>query len=262
MENGKLKITDALEFIRRTIDTEDIEYAIVLGSGLGAFTDSMDEKQILKTSEIPNYPVSTVLGHEGSIVVGKLNGIKLLVFSGRIHLYEGYTYNEVVFPVETVSGLNIPKLILTNAAGCINDNFHPGDLIIISEAEDPLYKLSVEKSVKIRTSQNLNYDIIKAFERSDLKIQKGVYGFMTGPTFETPSEIRLLKKLGIDLVGMSTVPELIRSLELNIETSAISLVTNYAAGISDIKLSHQDVFDTAKKAQTNFVNLLRNITKL
>ncbi|MDA3838494.1 MAG: purine-nucleoside phosphorylase [Candidatus Delongbacteria bacterium] len=248
-----------VKYIKSKIDTTNIEYAIVLGSGLAFFTDSLSDKETINTSDIPNFPISTVRGHSGSIVVGKFNGKKIMVLSGRVHLYEGYTYEEVIFPVDIISELGISKLILTNAAGCINEKFHPGDLVMITIGKDPLEKLNNGIEDVYETSNNLNDQIKNAAENISLTLKKGSYGFMTGPTFETPSEIRLLKKLGIDLVGMSTVPEITKSIENNIQVSAISLVTNFAAGISDKKLTHQDVFDTAKLAQNSLVGLLQEV---
>lgn len=249
----------AVEYIKSKINIENIEYAIILGSGLAFFTESLSDKETMNASEIPNFPISTVRGHKGLIVVGVLNGKKVMVLSGRVHLYEGYSYGEVIFSVDIISELGIKQLILTNAAGCINDNFHPGDLVLITEGKDPLNKLNNATKNEYLTSKRLNSKFKNAAKQIPLKIKEGSYGFMTGPTFETPSEIRILKKLGIDLVGMSTVPEIMRSLDNNIEVSAISLVTNYAAGISDKELSHQDVFDTAKLAQKKLVDLLKAI---
>ena len=259
MGNLQLTIIRAVEYIKSQISAEEIKYAIVLGSGLGFFTDSLTEKQKINTADIPGYPISTVRGHKGSIGVGKLNNTKILVLSGRIHLYEGYDYKEVVFPVDIISGLGIKNLILTNAAGCINESFHPGDLVLITEGKDPLNKLKEAIEYKYSTSGSLNDIISNSAKSISLELKEGSYGFMTGPTFETPSEIRLLKKLDIDLVGMSTVPEVMRSIDNNIKVSAISLVTNYAAGISDKKLTHQDVFDTAKLAQNSLINLLKEV---
>ena len=182
-----------------------------------------------------------------------------MVLSGRVHLYEGYSYEEVIYPVGAIYELGIKNLILTNAAGCINNNFHPGDLVLITTGKDPLDKLENAIEDKYSTSKKLNDQILSAAENISLELKEGSYGFMTGPTFETPAEIKLLKKMGIDLVGMSTVPEIMRSIDNNIEVSAISLVTNYAAGISDRKLSHQDVFDTAKFAQKKLVGLLKEV---
>lgn len=253
------KVNEAIDYIKSKINTEDIEYAIVLGSGLTFFTESLSEKETINTSEIPNFPISTVRGHSGSIVVGKLNDKKILVLSGRVHLYEGYVYEEVVFPVNVISGLGISKLILTNAAGCINDAFHPGDLVLITVGKDPLHKIENAVKDEYLTAKILNDKISNAAKKISLQLKEGSYGFMTGPTFETPSEIRLLKKLDIDLVGMSTVPEIMQSINNNIQVSAISLVTNYAAGISEKKLTHQDVFDTAKLAQKKIVGLLKEV---
>ncbi|MDA3885484.1 MAG: purine-nucleoside phosphorylase [Candidatus Delongbacteria bacterium] len=255
------KIAKAVNHIRSKINTDGIEYAVVLGSGLAFFTESLSEKETIKTSDVPNFPISTVRGHSGSIVVGKLNGKKILVLSGRVHLYEGYSYDEVVFPINVISELGIKNLILTNAAGCINDNYHPGDLILITMGKDPLHKIENAVEKEYGTSNKLNAKIINAAKNISLPLNNGSYGFMTGPTFETPSEIRLLKKLNIDLVGMSTVPEIMESINKNIQVSAISLATNYAAGISDQKLTHQDVFDTAKKAQKKLVSLLKEIVR-
>ncbi|MCK4981073.1 MAG: purine-nucleoside phosphorylase [Candidatus Delongbacteria bacterium] len=253
------EIAKAVEYIRNRINTDGVEYAIVLGSGLAFFTESLSEKEIIKTSDIPNFPISTVRGHSGSIVIGKLNDKKIMVLSGRVHLYEGYDYEEVVFPVNVVSELGIYKLILTNAAGCINDNFHPGDLVLINKGKDPLNKLENAVEEEYLTTEKLNNKILTAAENISLELKNGRYGFMTGPTFETPAEIRILEKLCIDIVGMSTVPEIMQSLENNIEVSAISLITNYAAGISEKKLSHQDVFDTARLSQKNLVELLKEV---
>ncbi|NOR46333.1 MAG: hypothetical protein GQ534_12165, partial [Candidatus Delongbacteria bacterium] len=156
MDNRQLKIEKAVEYIRNKINTDGIEYAIVLGSGLAFFTESLSEKETIKTSDIPNFPISTVRGHSGSIVVGKLNDKKILVLSGRVHLYEGYSYEEIVFPVNVISELGITNIILTNAAGCINDAFHPGDLVLITIGQDPLNKIQKADKDEYLTAKILN----------------------------------------------------------------------------------------------------------
>ena len=267
--NNKIKIaTKYLKDNLKISSNDTIDIAIVLGSGLSYLDKECENRLEIKTSDIPNYPKSTVEGHRGVIVKGELFGKTVLYLSGRVHFYEGYTLEEVVFPIEIISNLGIKKVILTNAAGGINKDFKPGDLMLITDhinniSINPLDISNIEQKKNNNSiySDNLNKIIINSAKTTNLDLKKGVYAAVTGPSFETPAEIRYLDKIGADAVGMSTAPEVIRANKLSMEVSAISCITNYASGVTENKLSHQEVFETAEGVKFIFGKLITEIIK-
>ena len=276
MVNGNNKLDEAVSYLRDklNISVEDkINIAIVLGSGLSYLDKECENRVEINTIDIPNYPKSTVLGHRGVIVKGKLHGKTVLYLSGRVHYYEGYSLDEVVFPIDILSELAVENVILTNAAGGINNGFKPGDLMLILDhinniSSNPLSSENLStKNIKNNINSNKNYSnsinkiITDAAIQLKIDLKKGIYAAVTGPTFETPSEIKYLRKIGADAVGMSTVPEIIRADELGLNISAISCITNYAAGVTENKLSHREVFETAEGVKFIFGNLITKVIK-
>ena len=246
---------------------------LILGSGLGTLAELIDEPEIYPYEELPNFPVSTIEGHKGRLVIGKLQGKTVLAMEGRFHYYEGYEMEEVTFPVRVMKLLGINTIIVTNAAGAINTDFKPGDLMIINDhinlsGNNPLIGKNLDafgtRFPDMSTAYNKKYiDIVKNVANSlNIDIKDGVYAMMSGPTYETPAEIRMLRTIGTDAVGMSTVPEVIVANHSQIKVIGISCLTNMAAGILTQPLNHQEVIDTSKKAQTNFIKLMKGIIEV
>jgi len=263
-------ITEAITYIQSKILSKPT-VGIILGSGLGDFGSLVKDPIIIPTNEIPNYPISTVQGHNGKLIFGTIeNNDKkashLLVFQGRVHFYESNSLPKVIFPIEVASALGIKTLIVTNAAGGINRNFQSGDLMLIRDYinltfENPLIGKSIKASERIT-----NYFDEELMEQAKLKarelkvpIKEGVYCWTKGPSYETSAEIRMMEKLGADAVGMSTVPEVMTAVHLGIKVLGISCITNMATGISPTKLSHDEVTVTANLVKNNFSKLVSEI---
>ena len=266
------KIQQAVDFIKGKCNL-NLETGLILGSGLGAFGDMVEDKTIIPYEEIPYFPVSSIPGHMGRLIIGKANGINIIVMQGRVHFYEGYTMQQVVFPVRVLCNLKIKRLILTNAAGGINKSFEPGDLMIIRDhinlmgGNNPLIGPNDERlGTRFPDMTDVyNKEIsshIKDYS-SDLpiKVHEGVYLSLTGPTYETPAEVNMLKILGADAVGMSTVPEAIAARHCGVTVAGISCITNKAAGLTDQKLSHQEVADIGNKVAGELTKLLYMVVK-
>lgn len=249
------------------------EFCIVLGSGLGDFAEKVDTIKSIPTSSLPNYPISTVQGHEGYLHFSKYAEKKLLIVQGRIHLYEGYRISQCMVPVFVASKLNCKNILLTNAAGGVNELFKPGDLMLNSsfnginikkELADLIGVTSLEKKNQFIDfpSSAFNYLIKKASIEERITLKEGVYWYNKGPTYETPSEIQMTRKYGGDAVGMSTVHEAVYAAYLGMEVAAISCITNMAAGLSSQKLSHTEVMETAEMVKKDFERLVKKIIEL
>jgi purine-nucleoside phosphorylase len=244
--------------------------ALVLGSGLGAFARELSSPQSIPYDEIPHFPSSTVAGHAGRMVIGNFAGTTLLVMSGRVHAYEGYSAREVAFPVRVLASLGMNTLVVTNAAGAVNKAFKPGDLMIITDhlnltAKNPLVGPE-EPGLGPRFpdmteaySPKLQKICEEAAYRIGLNLRKGVYAGVLGPSYETPAEIRMLRTLGADAVGMSTVLEVIAANQMNIKVLGISCMTNMAAGILPTKLDHREVMETGERVRGVILELLREV---
>lgn len=245
---------------------------LVLGSGLGVLADEIVHAMKIKYEKIPNFPVSTVEGHEGQLVIGELNGKQVIAMQGRFHYYEGYSMKQVTFPVRIMKQLGVETVIITNAAGGINKQFEPGDLMLITDhinftGQNPLigpneYQLG-ERFPDM--SQPYNEDLIKHAElcanKLSIDVQKGVYIGVTGPSYETPAEINMFRMIGGSAVGMSTVPEVIVANHEEMNVLGISCISNMASGILDEALSHEEVIQTTEKVKTNFLHLVKEIIK-
>ncbi len=243
---------------------------LVLGSGLGAFADELASATRIPYDKIPEFPRSTVEGHAGKLVIGKLGDVPVAAMQGRVHMYEGYTPKDVVFPMRVLGRLGIRAVILTNAAGAINIEYSQGALVVIRDhinlqGTNPLTGPNDERFGPRFPDMSQAY--AKAYRkialseatRLGLTVREGVYAALQGPSFETPAEIRFLKAIGADLVGMSTVPEVIVARHMGIRVLGISCVTNMAAGILDRELSHEEVMETGERVKGEFVALVRAV---
>ena len=246
------------------------ELAIVLGSGLGDFVFSINVIKSIDTCSIQDYPESTIPGHEGKIIFGEYCGKKILLFQGRIHFYEGYSLNECILPVFVSYKLNAQKILFTNAAGGINSDLNPGDLMLATSFNGINIKKELASLISLPSiaaknnfldfpSSAFNKIIISAAEAEHIKIKEGVYWFTKGPSYETPAEINMINKFGGDAVGMSTVHEAIYAGNLGLKVSSISCITNYAAGISHKKLNHSEVTETANLVKDKFEKLVKRV---
>lgn len=261
------KLGKAAEYIRSKKTTKP-KIGIVLGSGLGVFVDQIENQVIIPYNEIPYFKKTTVEGHEGRLILGTVKGVDVVVMQGRNHAYEGIPMDEVVFPVRTLGILGIHTLILTNAAGGINLDYKPGDLILIKDhlnlmGKNPLVGPNLNEFGPRFPDMSKAYNpelraIMKNISETklDKKMHEGVYAAVMGPTYETPAEIRMFRILGADMVGMSTVPEAIAANHFGIKVCGVSCVTNMGAGIIDQTLKHEDIKHEAGKAMNHFTQLL------
>lgn len=254
-----LNVQEAARYIKEKIDIEPVA-AITLGSGLGNFTERINRQQLLNSREIPHYPSPTVEGHEGQLIFGQLKNLPVLGIQGRSHYYEGRSLEEIVFYVDLIHKLGVQYFILTNAAGGVDQELSPGDLVVL---KDYLNLTQIEKDYLNREKNPFSQKLINLAEQIaldlNIKIYQGKYGWTTGPSFETWEEIKVCRELGVSVVGMSTVPELQRAAALNLETLGISLVTNMAAGVGESKLSHEEVQKTADKAKEKYSDFISGI---
>jgi purine-nucleoside phosphorylase len=243
---------------------------LVLGSGLGAFADSLTNPNRIPYSEIPAFPRSTAIGHAGQMVIGKANDVPVAAMQGRVHLYEGYTAQQVAFPIRVFGRMGIRAVILTNAAGGINLNYQQGALVLIRDhinlqGANPLIGSNDDRfGVRFPDMTHAyasDYRKIAQEEATKLGItlQEGIYAALPGPSYETPAEINYLRTIGADLVGMSTVAEVIAARHMEMKVLAISCVTNMAAGIIDQPLSHKEVMETGERVKSSFEALLRAV---
>ena len=244
--------------------------AIVLGSGLGDFAEEFKDSVTLPYREIPGFVSSTAEGHAGNLVIGKVEGVPVLAMQGRVHYYEGYSLEEVTFPIRTFKLLDIDTLILTNAAGGVDVELTQGALMVISDhlnlmGVNPLRGPNDERfgprfpDMTHVYCREYRAAVLAAGRALGKTVQEGVYAALLGPSYETPAEIRYLRTIGADLVGMSTISEVIVARQMGIKVLAISCVTNMAAGILDKPLSHEEVLETGRRVGRDFVALLRTV---
>ena len=244
--------------------------AIVLGSGLGGFADDFEDAVGIPYEEIPGFVRSTAEGHVGRLVAGKVDSVPVLAMQGRVHYYEGYSFEEVTFPIRTFKLLGVKTLILTNAAGGINVQLTQGALMVISDhinlmGDNPLRGPNDERfgprfpDMSAVYSPELQELVVDEAKASGVEVRRGIYGGLSGPSYETPAEIHLLRTLGADAVGMSTVPEAIVARHMGLEVLGISCITNMAAGISDEPINHEEVMATGDRVRETFAELLRRV---
>ncbi|HEY4640284.1 MAG TPA: purine-nucleoside phosphorylase [Thermoanaerobaculia bacterium] len=265
------KIDEAVRYIRSR-STLQPEIGVILGSGLGDVVEAVEIETSIPYSEIPGAKASTVLGHQGRMIFGMANGRRVVVMQGRVHYYEGYEMHEVMFLSRVIGRLGIRQLVVTNAAGGVNTSYVAGDLMLISDhinlmGINPLRGPNLEGlGVRFPDMTEAYPESLRAIAREVAKeigvdVKEGVYLALSGPTYETPAEIRAFRVLGADAVGMSTVPEVIAMSHMNIPVLGISCITNMAAGILKQKLTHQEVIDTTTRVQKQFTALVLGILK-
>lgn len=240
---------------------------IILGSGLGAFADSFSDKVVIPYSELPHFPRSSVPGHAGRLVLGRVGGEPVVAMQGRVHFYEGYTPAQVAFPARVLCALGIRTLVVTNAAGGVNLGLLPGDLMAITDhlnfsGWNPLTGHNDERLGPRFPDMSTAYHpallelLQESARRTGVELKRGVYAILSGPSYETPAEIRAMRTLGADAIGMSTVPEVIAASHMGVKVAGISCITNLAAGIGDKPLSHEEVAETAERVRGVFCRLL------
>lgn len=265
------QIDEAAASIREKLPfTPDI--AIILGSGLGPLADEVENPVILDYSEIRNFPRSTVAGHDGKLVIGTVSGKHVIVMKGRFHYYEGYDMDMVTLPTRVFARLGIRYLLVTNAAGGVREDLNPGTIMLIHDhlsfmCPSPLRGPNLEefgprfKDMTEVYSKDLTAMAKQAAALVNVPVKEGIYSFFRGPQYETPAEIRGIRALGADAVGMSTVPEAIVARHSGMTTLGISLITNKAAGLGSSELNHAEVTQTAQEAERNLVKLVKEILK-
>jgi purine-nucleoside phosphorylase len=260
-------VKESKEFLEAKLAGFKPEVALVVGSGLSGVASALDKPLVIPYADVPHFPKACVPGHTGQMLFGEWAGKKVMALCGRKHLYEGGTVAEVVYPVHVIDSLGVKVLVLTNAAGGINPQFNPGDLMII---EDHINHLGVNPlagglngdggvrflDMTAAYSTRLREKLEKASEELQVPLRRGVYAATLGPSFETPAEVKAFAWQGADAVGMSTVPEVIMARHHNIEVLGVSCITNLAAGISGKKLSHEEVLEVGKAAGDKLIKLL------
>lgn len=270
---GYIMIEETLDYINEYTDNFEPEVGIVLGSGLGDLADKYCDIAI-PYSNIPHFAKSTVQGHKGQLVFANINGRKVVMMQGRNHFYEGHSMSDVTYPIKVMKKLGVKTLILTNAAGAVNKSFRPADLMVITDhinfmGTNPLIGPN-DEDFGVRfpdMSEVYNKNLIKIVDAAGrllkLDLKHGVYMATTGPSYETPAEIKMARFMGADAIGMSTVPEAIVANYCGIDVIGISCISNYATGVSTKKLSHDEVIETTDKVKAKFkelvVLLLKNI---
>jgi len=246
------------------------QIGLVLGSGLGAFADTLSEAKQVPYAGIPSFPRSTAVGHAGQMVIGNTEGIAVAAMQGRVHLYEGYTGEQVVFPVRVFGRMGVRALVLTNAAGGINLKYQQGALVLIRDhinlqGRNPLLGHNDERfgprfpDMTHAYSQTYRAAAQAEAKKLGIPLDEGVYAALLGPNYETPAEIRFLRTIGADLVGMSTVPEVLAARHMGMDVLAISCVTNMAAGIVDQPIQHEEVLETGRRVRGMLESLLRGV---
>lgn len=264
-------IEETLDYINEYTDNFEPEIGIVLGSGLGDLADKYCDIAI-PYSNIPHFAKSTVQGHKGQLVFADINGRKVVMMQGRNHFYEGHSMSDVTYPIKVMKKLGVKTLILTNAAGAVNKSFRPADLMVITDhinfmGTNPLIGRNDEKfgvrfpDMSEVYSKNLIKIVDAAGRLLKLDLKHGVYMATTGPSYETPAEIKMARFIGADAIGMSTVPEAIVANYCGIEVIGISCISNYATGVSTKKLSHEEVIETTDKVKSKFKELVLLLLK-
>jgi len=259
----KENVKQAVDYIKERVAWAP-RAALILGSGLGDFADTFDDAVKIPTSEIPGYPRSTVEGHKGFLVFGTHKNIPLMAVQGRTHYYEGYPIARVSFVVEIMAAMGIGKLVVTNAAGSVNPRYKPGDLMLIDDQVNFLFTSPLRGKPRFTDMSNpyaseLKQEVERVALEKGIPLKRGVLWVSSGPTYETAAEVNMIRKMGGDAASMSTVPEVIMAASLGMQTLGISCLTNYATGISNEKLTHEEVTITANKVKKTFIALVSAI---
>ncbi len=272
MTQLKEKLLDSSRYVKNIIGEEKVSIGMILGSGLGVMAKELSDPITIEYKDIPNFPVSTVPGHAGTLVTGYLEGKRVMVMNGRFHYYEGHSMDTLVFPVQMMKMLGIKDLLVTNAAGCVNTSWSQGDLMVISDH----IKLIADNPLRGENDENIGerfFDMSSAYSKDlralankcagkiGVNLREGIYQFFSGPSFETPAEVRFARICGADAVGMSTVPEVIAASHMKMRVLGISCLTNMASGILSEPLNHLEVLETGKKVMKTFSALVKEIVK-
>lgn len=266
------KLEQTIKYLRSLTQTIP-EVGVVLGSGLGAFANEIEKEIVIPFSQIPHFGTVSVVGHSGNLIIGTLRGKKIAALQGRLHYYEGHSMETVIYPTRVLAKLGVKKLILTNSAGGLGDGMKSGDFMIIRDhinffGVNPLLGPNMSElgprfpdmseAYNIEMSEKLH----SVFQKKGLSCHQGIYAGVSGPSYETPAEVRYFKFIGCSAVGMSTVPETIAANHLGLKVAALSCITNLAAGLSAHKLTHDEVTDTAKKSEQNFTHILCDFVEI
>ncbi|WP_425448685.1 purine-nucleoside phosphorylase [Dethiothermospora halolimnae] len=269
MDNLLIKIKEARDYIKTKTDFKP-DLGLILGSGLGTLADEIENPIIINYEEIPNFPVSTVEGHEGKLVMGTLEGKKVIAMKGRFHYYEGYTMQEVTFPVRVMKALGIDKLLVTNACGGMNKELYPGALMIIDDhinftGDNPLMGKNHDELGPRFPDMSNAYDkdlriLAKdTAKKLNIEVKSGVYASISGPYYFSKAELRMLRKIGGDTIGMSTVPEVIVANHAGLDVLGISCVTDMAIADEIESISHEEVVKVAAETRPKFIKLVKGI---
>lgn len=266
------RLDEAASYINSKTGGTVVSTGLILGSGLGPLAEEIENPVIIRYEDIPGFPVSTVEGHAGRLVIGTLEGKSVICMQGRVHYYEGYEMEEVVFPLQVMGRLGVDRVIITNSAGCVRTDWEAGSLMLMTDhikltPDNPLRGANVKELGERFFDMTTVYDrslqevARKAAESLGIDLHEGVYMFFAGPNFETPAEVRAARVLGADAVGMSTVPEVIAASHCGMKVLGISCLTNMAAGILDQPLNHEEILENTMKCRDDFINLVRTILR-
>ena len=263
------KVQETVSFIKNKTNFTP-EYGVILGSGLGGFTDDITIEHTLPYTEIPNFPVSTVQGHKGALVFGTIGTKKVVAMQGRFHFYEGYDMKQVTFPVRVIKYLGVEKLIVSNASGGVNPSYKVGDVAVITDhinmmPEHPLRGHNDERfgprfvNMSEPYSNAMNQKAFELAKSLNIDLKQGIYLALQGPTFETLAEYKMVKAVGADCVGMSTVPEVIVARHMNMECFGVSVITDMGDEDNIEEVNHEEVLQAAQKAEPHVRNLIKNL---
>tara|TARA_Y100000768_G_scaffold388752_1_gene386833 strand:+ start:1111 stop:1923 length:813 start_codon:yes stop_codon:yes gene_type:complete len=262
-------IHNSVEYLKKVTDFKP-EIGIILGTGLGGLVDEIKREKSISYKDIPNFPVSTVEGHQGKLIFGLLGNKKVIAMQGRFHFYEGYTMSQIVFPIRVMKFLGVNKLVVSNASGGVNPNFEIGDIMIINDhinlfPTNPLIGPNIEELGTRFPDMSDAYDknliaLAQSLSKNlNIKTVNGIYAGLTGPTLETPAEYSYIRKIGADAVGMSTVPEVIAARHMKISCFGLSIITDLGVPGKIVKVTHQDVQNVASKAEKNLTRLIKKL---
>lgn len=265
------KIKESTKYVQNKIKTKP-QIAIICGSGLSNIKDIIEVEKIIPYSKIPYFKQSTVEGHVGELVIGKINSVNVILLNGRVHYYEGYTMQEISYPIRIMKSLGVEKIIITCAVGAINKKYELGDIVVIKDhinlmSNNPLigkhYNEFGDRFPDMTNiyNKNIRKSVIKFAKKNKINIQEGTYFAVSGPSYETPAEICAYRKLGGDVVGMSLVPESIVANQMNMKILAMTYVSNKASGLSKNNLTHKEVLDAGKKSAISIEKIIKNIVK-
>jgi purine-nucleoside phosphorylase len=257
------KVFEALNELTKHTDRSP-KVGVILGSGLGGLLDEIENSVSIRFEDIPSFPVSSVDGHSGEVFIGDIGGVCIFALSGRVHYYEGYSMQQVVFPVRVMAAFDVKTVIITNSAGAINASYKPGDIVAIRDhinlmGDNPLKGTHDFVDMAEAYSRKLRNLAKQIADRQGITMHSGVYAAYSGPSYETPAEIRAMRIMGADVVGMSTVPEVIQANSLGMKILGLSMITNMASGMRAKPLLHQDVIKTSNKASAKFRALVKEI---